>query len=296
MFINKATTQENLDLADGKNLQYYLDLTKDYKHDITFTIKEIEGFKVIDDGDSPAGTKAKMADFYVSQLQKDSIVYCAPRTGMAPLSLCYLAKKYNKKLYLVIPASKEASEHQLRAIEEGGIPLFVKIPAMPCANTWAKQFAEKINAEFAPFGLKHELVVAGGVRVMHDNLKDLDIKTMWSVFSTGVLCRTMQIALPNTEFNAVAVARNIQEGELGRAKFYTYDKPFLKPARINPPFDCITTYDAKGWEMMQLHGKEGDYFWNVAKSVKSPSIKPKDINSSREWGDFGDLNVYCDFK
>ena len=104
------------------------------------------------------------------------------------------------------------------------------------------------------------------------------------------------IFLPNTEFNAVAVARNIQEGELGRAKFYTYDKPFLKPARINPPFDCITTYDAKGWEMMQLHGKEGDYFWNVAKSVKSPSIKPKDINSSREWGDFGDLNVYCDFK
>jgi hypothetical protein len=292
MFINKATTQENSDLADGKTLQYYLDLTKDYKHDVSFTIKDIEGFKVIDDGESPAGTKAKMADFAISQVKEDALVYCAPRSGMAPLSLCYLAKKYNKRLYLVMPASKEASEHQLKAIEEGGIPIFVKIPAMPCANTWAKQFAERMGYRFLPFGLKMESVVAGGVRVMYDNLKDLDIKTMWSVFSTGVLSRTMQIALPNAAFNAIAVARNIQEGELGRAQFYTYDKPFNKPSRVEPPFDCIRTYDAKGWEMMKQFGKPGDYFWNVAKAVRSPIITPKEVDSQREWGDFKDFEKY----
>lgn len=292
MFINKAKNQDNLDLKGGKTLEYYLDLTKDYKHDFTFTVKQIEGFNVIDDGEFEFGTKAKMGDFMISQVKEDAMVYVAPRTGYAPFSLCYLAKKYNKKLYLIMPASKEASEHQLTAIEYGGIPIFLRIPAMPTANIWAKQFAEKIGAKFLPFGLKHEMVVAGGVRVFYDNFKDTNIEEMWTVFSTGVLSRTLQIALPDTTFNAVAVARNIQDGELGRAKFYTHDRPFLKESRIVPPFDCIQTYDAKGWELMKKHGKEGDWFWNVAKNMPKPSIKPSDIDSDRVWGDRRDIDKY----
>ena len=292
MFINKATSTENLDTSGGKDLSYYLNMTKDYKHDFSFTIKDLEGFKVVDDGEFQFGTKAKMGDFMISQVKEDAMVYVAPRTGYAPFSLCYLAKKQNKKLYLIVPASKEASEHQLTAIEYGGIPIFLKIPAMPTANIWAKQFAEKIGAKYLPFGLKHEMVVAGGVRIFYDSFKDKNIDEMWTVFSTGGLSRTLQIALPNTKFNAVAVARNVQEGELGRAKFYTHDKPFLKESRIVPPFDCIQTYDAKGWELMKKYGKEGDWFWNVARNMPKPTIKPKDINSQREWGDHSDMKKY----
>ena len=292
MYLNKTKGDSNLDLANGRSLEYYLDLTKDYKHDFTFTIKDIEGFKVIDDGEFLYGTKAKMADFFISQIKEDALVYVSPRTGYAPFSLCYLAKKYNKKLYLIMPASKEASEHQRTAIEYGGIPIFLRIPAMPTANIWAKQFAEKIGAKYLPFGLKHEMVVAGGVRVFYDNFKDMDIKTMWSVMSTGVLSRSLQIALPNTEFHAVAVARNIQDGELGRAKFYTHSKPFLKEAKIIPPFDCIRTYDAKGWELLKENGKPGDWFWNVAANMPRPNIKTKDVDSDRIWGDHRDINKY----
>jgi hypothetical protein len=292
MYLNKTKSQSNLDLSDGRDLQYYLNLTKDYKHDFTFTIKDIEGFKVVDDGEFLYGTKAKMADFFISQIKESALVYVCPRTGYAPFSLCHLAKKYNKKLYLIMPASKEASEHQLTAIEYGGIPIFLRIPAMPTANIWAKQFAEKIGAKYLPFGLKHELVVAGGVRVFHDAFKDKIIPNMWTVFSTGVLSRTLQIALPNTNFNAVAVARNVQEGELGRAKFYSHDKPFLKESRITPPFDCIQTYDAKGWELMKKHGNLGDWFWNVAKNMPKPTIKPSDIDSDRAWGDHRDMQKY----
>lgn len=292
MFLNKATDDSNLDLKDGRTLEYYLELTKDYKHDFSFVIKDVEGFKVVDDGEFDFGTKAKMADFFISRVQEESLVYVCPRTGYAPFSLCYLAKKYNKKLYLIVPASKEASEHQLTAIEYGGIPIFLKIPAMPTANIWAKEFAKKIGARYLPFGLKHEMVVAGGVRVFYDNFKDMDIPHVWSVFSTGVLSRTLQIALPNTKFSAVAVARNVQEGELGRAAFYSYDKPFLKDARVDTPFDCIKTYDAKGWELMKKYGNEGDWFWNVARNMPKPTIKAKDVDSQREWGDRRDILKY----
>jgi hypothetical protein len=292
MFINKTKGDSNLDLANGRSLEYYLDLTKDYKHDFTFTIKDVEGFKVVDDGEFLYGSKAKMADFFISQVKEDAMVYVAPRTGYAPFSLCYLAKKYNKKLYLVMPASKEASEHQRTAIEYGGIPIFLRIPAMPTANIWAKQFAEKIGAKYLPFGLKHEMVVAGGVRIFYDNFKDMDIQTMWSVMSTGVLSRTLQIALPNTKFHAVAVARNIQDGELGRAKFYTHSKPFLKEAKIIPPFDCIRTYDAKGWELLKENGNPGDWFWNVAANMPKPNLKVEEVDSDRVWGDHKDMQQY----
>jgi hypothetical protein len=292
MFLNKATNQSNLDLANGRDLQYYLDLTKDYKHNFSFTIKDIDGFRVVDDGEFEFGSKAKMADFFISQVKEDALVYVAPRTGYAPFSLCYLAKKYNKKLYLFIPASKEASAHQLTAIEYGAIPIFVRIPAMPTANIWAKQFAEKIGAKYLPFGLKHEMVVAGGVRIFYDNFKDMAIPEMWTVFSTGVLSRTLQIALPNTTFNAIAVARNIQPGELGRAKFFTHAKKFTADADIVPPFDCIRTYDAKGWEFIKKFGKPGDWFWNVAKNMPLPTIKAKDVDSQREWGDHKDSLRY----
>ena len=292
MFLNKATDQSNLDTTNGRDLNYYLNMTKDYTHDFTFKVKQYDGFNVVDDGEFQFGSKAKMADFFISQVKEDAMVYVAPRTGYAPYSLCYLAKKYNKKLYLVMPASKEASEHQLTAIENGGIPLFVKIPAMPTANIWAKQFAERIGAKYLPFGLKHEMVVAGGVRIFYDNFKDTNIETMWSVFSTGVLSRTLQIALPKTKFNAVAVARNVQDGELGRAKFYTHDRPFLKASRIQTPFDSIQTYDAKGWELLKTHGHQGDWFWNVAGNMPKSTIKPADIDSSRKWGDFKDFKIY----
>jgi hypothetical protein len=292
MFENKATDQSNLDLEGGRDLNYYLDMTKDYKSDAEFKIKQLEGFNVIDDGEFQYGTKARMGDFMISQVKEDTLVYVAPRTGYAPYSLSYLAKKYNKKLVLFMPASKEASEHQLRVIEDGATPIFLRTAAMPTINAWAKQFAQKIGAKYLPFGLKHEQVVAGGVRIFYEAFKDLNIPNMWTVFSTGVLSRTLQIALPNTAFNAVAVARNVQPGELGRARFYTYDKAFTRESKAHVPFDCIKTYDAKGWEYMKKYGKEGDWFWNVARNMPKPTIKPSDVNSERAWGDKSDMDKY----
>lgn len=292
MFINKATDQSNLDMSEGRDLNYYLEMTKDYKPDFEFKLKQAEGFNIIDDGEFQYGSKAKMGDFMISQVKEDALVYVAPRTGYAPYSLTYLAKKYNKKLILFMPASKEASEHQLRVIEDGATPIFLKTPAMPTINGWAKDFAKKIGAKYLPFGLKHEQVVAGGVKIFHEAFKDKIIPNMWTVFSTGVLSRTLQIALPNTNFNAVAVARNVQPGELGRAKFYTYHKEFLKEADIATPFDCIKTYDAKGWDYMKRYGHLKDWFWNVARNMPKPTIKASDIDSQREWGDKSDIIKY----
>jgi len=279
------------------NLDYYLDLTKDFKSSFgDFNVKQVDGFNVIDESEScEVGYKARSGEFFIQDLVRQGvkkIVYVQPRRGFAGISLSWLCKKYGLELILVMPSSKEVSDHQALCVELGAKPLFARIAAMPNANSLAKKYAKKVGAYYVPLGLNHPYVVAGGVRCMYNYFKDKEKpKTIWSVISTGVLSRTMQIALPDTEFNAVAVARNIQQGELGRAKFYSYHKPFNSKSDLIPDkFDCEDSYDSKGWDYMVKHGKQGDWFFSVAGNAKLPTIDKSKIDSYRDWRDLKDFN------
>lgn len=296
MFQNK---QKGLENKDDKGLDYYLDLTKDFKSCFDeFVISKVNGFNVIDESQAcPVGYKARSGEFLIQQLYNQGvkeIVYVQPRRGFAGISLSYLCNKYNMSLTLVMPSSKEISDHQALCIELGSKPLFARIAAMPNANRLAKLYAEKTGAYYVPLGLNHELVVAAGVRITHDYFKDREHpKRMWTVISTGVLTRSLQIALPNTEFFAVAVSRNIQQGELGRANFYSYHKPFNSVSDSVPnDFNCESSYDSKGWDYMNRYGQEGDWFFNVAGEANKPVINKKLVHSYRDWNDLKDFKHY----
>jgi len=298
MFLNKQKNKENNDLKN-KSLDYYLNLTKNFKSSFDdFVIKKVNGFNVIDESLScEVGYKARSGEFFIKQLVEKNvkeIVYVQPRRGFAGISLSWLCNKYNINLTLVMPSSKEVSDHQALCIELGAKPLFVRIAAMPNANRLAKLYAEKTNAYFVALGLNHPLVIAGGVKCFYDFFKDKDKpKTMWSVISTGVLTRTMQIALPDTNFKAVAVARNIQQGELGAADFYSYHKPFNSKSDLIPSdFDCEDSYDSKGWDYLNKYGNKDDWFFSVAGNAKKPNIKKNLVNSYRDWNDLRDFNKY----
>lgn len=292
MFVNKQKGNENKDLKD-KDLKYYLDLTKDFKSSFDpFIVKNVNGFNIIDESISnPVGAKARFGEFLIQNTAEDEVVYVQPRKGFAGISLSYLCKKYNKKLTLVMPASKKSSEHQRLCIEYGANALFIRVAAMPNANSIAKKYAEKNKASYVPLGLDHEYVIANAVRCIHDFFKDKEHpKTMWTVISTGVLSRALQIALPNTEFFAVGVARNIQQGELGRAKFISYHKPFNSKSDLVPTeFNSESTYDSKGWDYICKKGKEGDWFFNVAGEAPRTTIAPEEVDSYRDWNDLRDF-------
>ena len=296
MFLNKQKYKENNDIKGFMNLDYYLDLTKDFNSSFNdFNVKQVNGFNVIDESEScEVGYKARSGKFFIQELVAKGItkiVYVQPRRGFAGISLSWLCKKYNLDLILVMPSSKEVSDHQALCIELGAKPLFARIAAMPNANSLAIKYANKIDAYYIPLGLNHPYVIAGGVRSIYDYFKDKEKpNTMWSVISTGVLSRSMQIALPDTEFKAVAVARNIQQGELGRAEFYSYHKPFNSKSDLIPDkFDCENSYDSKGWDYMVKYGKKGDWFFSVAGNAKLPTIDKSTIDSYRDWNDLKDF-------
>ncbi len=295
VFLNKQEGLDNKDLRD-KNLEYYLKLTEGFKSSFDdFKVIESEGFKIIDESQAcPVGYKARSGEFLLSKLKDKGvkeIVYVQPRKGFAGISLSYLCRKYDIALTLVMPSSKKSSPHQRLCIEYGAKPLFLRVAAMPNANSMAKKYADATGAYFIPLGLNHEYVVAYGVRLIHEFFKDKEHpKRMWSVISTGVLSRTLQIALPNTEFFNVAVSRNIQQGDLGRAKFMSYHKVFNQKSDVIPEhFDCEEAYDSKGWDYMTKYGKDGDWFFNVAGNAPETTLLEDDIDSYRDWRDLRDF-------
>jgi hypothetical protein len=296
MFLNKQKGKQNNDLSCFNTLESYLEQTKDFNSSFgDFNLKKVNGFNVIDESLScEVGYKARSGEFFIQQLVSQGvteIVYVQPRRGYAGISLAFLCSKYGLNLTLVMPASKEVSDHQALCIELGAKPLFARIAAMPNANSLAKSYSKKTGAYYVPLGLNHPLVIAGGVRSFYDYFEHREKPgTMWSVVSTGVLTRTMQIALPDTNFKAVAVARNIQQGELGKADFYSYHKPFNTKSDLIPDdFNCEDSYDSKGWDYLNRYGKKDDWFFSVAGNSKKPSIDKSSVDSYRDWNDLKDF-------
>ena len=223
----KSTFNQDINLM-FPNRDAWLDLAGDWTDPFEEPIiMEHDGFNVVREDLMGFGSKCRFGDILVKTCPSDTLVYVQPRYGFAGISLAYLAKKYNKKLVLFSPSQKVISEHQAICIERGAEMKFYRVAAMPNLNKIAKDWAEANGAFFIPLGLRHELVTAAAVKVAYNIAeKHGEPAEVWSAISTGVLSRALQIAWPNAQFNAVAVARNIKDGEAGRAKIWSHPKEF----------------------------------------------------------------------
>ena len=290
----KSLSNQDLNLM-MPNRQAWLDLAGDWKD--PFDSPELvdhDGFKVVREDMMGFGSKCRFGDILVQNAPTDTLVYVQPRYGFAGISLGYLAKKYNKKLVLFCPSQKEISDHQAICAERGAELKFKRIAAMPVLNAHAKKWAEENNATFIPLGLRHELVTAAAVKVAYDLAEKHGYPDeVWHAISTGVLGRSLQIAWPDAQFNAVAVSRNIKGGERGRAEIWSHPKAFTQNVHpdFQPPFPSALNYDAKAWEFMVKHGNPGAWFWNVGGDPKpeDPTTK-ENTNSAREWGEILEMD------
>jgi hypothetical protein len=270
--------------------EYYLKLAGNWVSPYPDPVVKLhDGVLVVRD-DLITGTKVRGGDCLISKIpkHKDTIVYVQPRNGLAGVSLLDVAKRHNKKVKLFMPSSKEISMHQACCIERGCEYSFHRIAAMPNLNKIAHDWAnENENAFFVPLGLKHPLVTAGIVKSAI-TIPEPDV--VFTVLSTGVLHRSLQIAWPNAEFHGIAVARNMKAGEIGHGNVYSHPLPFSSaiPQSEMPPFPCIGVYDAKAWkyavEYAQNNPNKKVLFWNVGSEPQLfDETLYKKIDSYKNW-------------
>ena len=264
--------------------KYYLELAKGWEDpNPDPVVEEYDGVRVVRD-DLITGTKVRGGDCLISSLNQSTLVYVQPRTGLAGVSLLDVARRHGKRVRLFMPSSKRISHHQACCIERGADVSFHRIAAMPNLNKIAKDWAtQQEDAYFIPLGLKHELVTAGFVKVAS---KIPAPEEVWTVVSTGVLHRALQIAWPDTTFHAVAVARNMKDGEVGHDRIISAPEPFQKAIKESemPPFPSVATYDAKCWRYIPKNSGRDILFWNVGTEpvLKDESIY-ETVDSYRKW-------------
>lgn len=249
-----------------------------------YTLADGRTINVVRDDLIGVGSKARFADLFMQSVKSDTLVYVAPKVGFAGMSLAYLARKHGKKVILFAPACVDASKHQRMAYQMGAELIFFRIAAMPNLNKVAQEYAKTNGYTFVPFGLAHYLVTACIVRVA-DNLTQVygQPKEVWTVISTGVLSRGLQIGWPEAEFKNVAVARNIKDGERGRAELYSHPLPFVKDTKKVPPFPSVLSYDAKAWEYIERHASDGAWMWSVAAEIEEPQVRIPSHVSAAPW-------------
>lgn len=246
--------------------QACLDLAGDWTDPYgPLTVVDHDGISVVRDDllGNGIGTKARAADLVVARAPSDTIVYVQPRVGLAGLSLINVAQRHGKNVVLFMPASQRISHHQACTIEAGAVPKFYRIAAMPNLNKVASEWAKENGAFFVPLGLRHPLATAALVKVASQLPAPQRAIT---AISTGVLSRALQIAWTDTEFTAVAVSRNLKDGEKGRASVLSDPKAFVQEETDMPPFPSVATYDAKVWKYAKkMKGDSGLFMWNVGK-------------------------------
>ena len=266
-----------------KARDYYLSLAEDWTpYNPNPVVIEHEGVRVVRD-DLIVGTKTRAGDLLACKTNNDHIVYSQPRTGLAGVSILDVAKRRNKRVTLFMPASKRVSLHQACCIEQGANVIFERIAAMPVLNMKAKEWADKNGAFFIPLGLKHELATAG---IVHAASKIDPPDEVYVAISTGVLSRALQIAWPKAKFTCIAVARNLKEGELGRAEVISEPLPFTTEEKKEnmPPFPSIATYDGKVWKYIPKNTGRNILMWNVGKEPELTDLTIYDrIDSYKDW-------------
>ena len=267
----------------------YLELTKDFKSQLASPLLEVhENITIVREDYLTGGTKKRAAEFYISKISRDVLVYVMPRVGMAAVAIMELAKLYNKEVIFFMPACKEISDHQAYVINQKPKEvIFERIAAMPNLNRLAQKYAQINDYAFLPFGLNHPYVIAGFVRVCEDLLKRYkEPQEIWTAVSTGVLTRGLQIGFPNAKMKGVCVARNMKAGELGRTEVVSEPLGFYdKEKNCNlPPVPTVPSYDGKVWKYIPKDHDCDIWFWNVAKDIQCPlGFNKSEVKSYKEW-------------
>lgn len=228
-------------------------------------IENVEGISVVRDDLLPGGTKRRAAyNFILKYPSIQNWIYASPRQGYAQLALAHVCKDLGKKAIIYIPdgaktqltKEAEALGAEVNLVPNGMLTVINKRARDRQALGWD-------NSMCLPFGLDHPIIVETIANIARK--LPVQPKEVWSVMSSGVLSRGLQMAWPDAKVYGVQIGHGTTEREMGRAIAIPKRMPFQKdcPVSERPPFPSSLTYDSKAWKHIKEMASPGALFWNV---------------------------------
>jgi hypothetical protein len=217
-----------------------------------------EGFNIVRDDLLPGGTKRRAIPVFFEATHNE-YVYASPVQGAAQLALALTAREHGKTATIFCAKRKTWHPNTVRVHELGAKIVEVPMGYLTVVSARAREYCAETGAMLLPFGLDDPKMIAA----LADVARALDIAPheVWSIASSGVLTRALQLAWPDARFFGVQVGHC---PPVSKATIITCDEPFERDARFPPPFPSCSNYDAKVWQHMKREATPGALFWNVS--------------------------------
>lgn len=237
-----------------------------YNPKMVISKHEFEGkkFRVFRDDFLIGGTKQRSLVPLLENSNKKIFVYAGPPTGYAQLALAYSAFLTNKKAVVFLNGQTNLTRYARSLGAE------IKICKLNLKDLQkrAEEFVKKTrNSKLMEFGLfenRKELQKAI-IKIM----PKVSPKRIWLVAGSATILSVLYKIFPKTKFMVVQVGKKIwpDQLELDRTTLFISKERFHDVAKEQPPYPTVKAYDAKLWTFFKIHGKSGDYIWNVGKEL-----------------------------
>jgi len=206
------------------------------------------------------GTKARFIHKLFNSVEE--VVYASPAEGGAQTALAYSAKKLGKKATIFVAQRKEPHERTLLAKALGARVFQVPCGYLNVVQSKAKRYCDDTGAFLAPFGMN----LPESIEIISNAAKSVPFypKEVWCASGSGVLARSLKIAFPRAEINAVQVGRTLSSEDVAGAKIHIHNLKFSQKTKFKTPFPSDNHYDAKAYELcLKLKKSKDVLFWNV---------------------------------
>ena len=243
-------------------------------------------FNVIRDDFLIGGTKQRGLVDYIMELRKTNpnlteFIYAGPKIGFAQAALAFAVRDINNqkisnmpKLSATVFTSNEEEQRytrpMYRAAEMGAHLIVMPNMTLKQLQETAEIYAGKEhNRKILPFGVGDEIyknIMVARLREIIPVAIQTSIQRMWLDVGSATLLNIFAVVFPNAFFEVVQVGKTVWDDQLikGRTKKYIAPEFFYEEAKTEPPYHSFRRYDAKLWQFVLQHGKNGDWIWNVA--------------------------------
>lgn len=238
-------------------------------------------FNVVRDDELVGGTKQRMLGKIMLSTTYKEYVYAGPVYGYAQVALAYAAKLLNRIGVLFLETkeprwnlTKLALKYKPKLFEVGKFANLKKV--QNAAKNYVIDMNKKNGNDYAyliPFGLNSKEfinILADQIKnALPNNLRKNPPKRFWLVAGSATLLNALYIVFPKTFFSIIQVGKTVWEDQLDltRTDHYVSDEKFYNVAKEQPPYETVSTYDAKAWKYINKFGMDGDYIWNVGKDI-----------------------------
>lgn len=231
----------------------------------------------------PGGTKQRGAvPFLQEKMQQgyQEFVYASPMAGFAQIALaksCHAVGARSTVFAEVDPVTQGLSEFSLQAQETATVN--------PCASFTDAEYTAYYYAMantsryLMPLGFNDAVFRQYLTEALAAQWWDLcrvypyQADRVWVAVGSGTLITVLRRVLPE-EVELVAVDIRVLEIDdprlaavraLPNTRYYRVDQPFRTPCPEAPPIPSNPFYDAKVWPLLKQHGRQNDFWWNIAR-------------------------------